>query len=239
MASMSAAYGVFARRQNPRGHAGWRIGVLPPWRAPLAWLAVLLWLAPAGMAEAAPVRLLILGDSLTAGYGLPHSDGFQARLKQALAALGRRVTIVDGSVSGDTSAGGRARLDWVLAGGADAAILELGANDGLRGLDPTEMEANLTAILDTLQARHVPVLLTGMLAPPNMGAAYGDAFRAVFTRLGRRPGVLFDPFFLDGVAAVPALNQPDGMHPNAAGVQRIVVRLLPLVEKLLSEVRTP
>ena len=182
------------------------------------------------------MRLLVLGDSLTAGYGLPHDDGFQVRLRDALAARGKPVTIVDGSVSGDTTAGGRARLDWVLSGGADAAIVELGANDGLRGLDPKEMEANLTAILDGLAARHIPVLLSGMLAPPNLGAAYGDEFRAVFMRLGKRPGVLFDPFFLEGVEGDKTLIQADGLHPNAEGVRRAVARLLPLVETLLSEV---
>ena len=188
-------------------------------------------------AYAAPVRLLILGDSLTAGYGLPHNEGFQSVLSAALHARGQDVRIIDGSVSGDTSAGGRARLDWVLGDGADAAIVELGANDGLRGVDPRDMAANLTAILDALTARHIPVLLTGMYAPPNLGPDYERDYRAVFDRLGQRPGVLYDPFFLVGVAAVPALNQPDGLHPNAAGVQQIVTRLLPLVEQLLQEGR--
>jgi acyl-CoA thioesterase-1 len=184
---------------------------------------------------AAPPRLLILGDSLTAGYGLPHDDGFESRLQAALKAHGRDVVIVDGAVSGDTSAGGRARLDWTLADGADAAIVELGANDGLRGLDPKDMEANLTAILDSLASRHIPVLLTGMYAPPNLGPDYQRAFRAVFDRLGKRPGVLYDPFLLDGVAMHPELIQADGLHPNAEGVKREVARLLPLVEQLLAE----
>lgn len=189
-------------------------------------------------AQAAPVRLLILGDSLASGYGLPHDQGFEVQLAAALKAAGEDVAIVDGAVSGDTSADGRARLDWVLAGGVDAAIVELGANDGLRGLDPKEMAANLTAIMDTLAARHIPVLLAGMYAPPNMGPAYGRAFRAVFTRLGQRPGVLYYSFFLRGVAEVPALTQPDRLHPNAAGVRKIVHRILPLVERLLAEVRS-
>ena len=183
------------------------------------------------------MRLLILGDSLTAGYGLPAADGFQARLAAALRARGHDVTLVDGAVSGDTTAGGRARLDWAIGDGVDAALVELGANDGLRGLDPAAMEANLSAILDTLAARHVPVLLSGMYAPPNLGAGYGQAFHAVFDRLGKRPGVLYDPFFLQGVAATPALTQPDGLHPNAQGVQREVARIEPLVERLLSEVK--
>jgi acyl-CoA thioesterase-1 len=188
-------------------------------------------------AAAAPPRLLVLGDSLSAGYGLPHGQGFEVQLQQALKAHGHDVSIIDGAVSGDTSAGGRARLDWALGDGADAAIVELGANDGLRGLDPKDMETNLTAILDELAAKHIPVLLTGMFAPPNLGPDYQTAFRAVFDRLGKRPGVLYDPFFLQGVAAVDELNQADRMHPNPEGVQRIVARILPLVEKLLSEAR--
>jgi acyl-CoA thioesterase-1 len=188
-------------------------------------------------AEARPLRLLVFGDSLAAGYGLPHDQGFQAQLQAALKAKGYDVTILDGGVSGDTTAGGRARIDWALSDTPDAAIVELGGNDGLRGIDPSEMQANLTSILDTLAAHHVPVLLTGMLAPPNLGAAYGDQFRAVFTRLGKRPGLLFDPFFLQNVAAIPSLNQADGIHPNAEGVKRIVARLTPMVIALLNEAR--
>ena len=208
-------------------------GVLGRWDKAAA--LVLACALPFSSAEAG-TKLLVLGDSLTAGYGLPHEEGFQARLRAALATEGFQVTIIDAAVSGDTSAGGRARLDWVLADGADAAIVELGANDGLRGLDPGKMEANLTAILDTLAARHIPVLLSGMEALPNLGSDYDTEFRAVYARLAKRPGVLFDPFFLEGVAANPALNQPDRLHPNAEGVRRIVARLLPKVEKLLQEV---
>jgi acyl-CoA thioesterase-1 len=125
----------------------------------------------------------------------------------------------------------------VLADGVDAALVELGGNDGLRGLDPAATEANLAAILDALAARRIPVLLSGMLAPPNLGPEYGQSFRDVFARLGARPGVIFDPFFLEGVARDPALNQPDGLHPNPEGVRRIVARLVPLVERLLAQVR--
>ena len=185
---------------------------------------------------AAPLRLLILGDSLTAGYGLPRAEGFQARLTAALTAKGLEVTIIDGSVSGDTSAGGLARLDWVLAEPADAAIVELGANDGLRGLAPLEMERNLTAILDRLAAKHMKVLLSGMYPPGNFGPDYTRDFRDVIGRLGQRPEIVYDSFFLDGVALVPALLQADGLHPNAEGVARIVERLLPLVTRLLAEV---
>ncbi len=191
-------------------------------------------------AAAEPVRLLVLGDSLAAGFGLAQSDGFQAQLLAALAAKGVQVRLVDGAVSGDTTAGGLARLDWVLAGGpngggADAAIVELGANDGLRGSDPAAMEANLNAILDRLAARHIKVLLTGMHALPNLGQDYADAYDAVFKRLSQRPEILYEPFFLEGVAGDPALNQADGIHPNPEGVRRIVARITPLVERLLRE----
>jgi acyl-CoA thioesterase I len=184
-----------------------------------------------------PPRLLILGDSLTAGYGLAAPEGFQPQLAAALKAKNVPVVLVDAAVSGDTSAGGRARLDWALADGADAAFVELGANDGLRGVDPKDMDANLTAILDALAAKHIPTLLTGMYAPPNMGEDYSREFRAVFDRLGARPGLLYDPFFLQGIAADPTLNQADGIHPNAEGVQKNVTRLLPLIERLLAEAR--
>ena len=202
------------------------------WREAIFSLALLL----CATAHAAPVRLLVLGDSLSAGYGLPQADGFEAQLAAALRTRGHDVRIIDGAVSGDTTAGGLARLDWVLSGGADAAIVELGANDGLRGTDPAAVERNLNAILDRLAQHHIPVLLSGMYAMPNLGPDYGNAFSAVFERLGRRPGLLYDPFFLEGVASVPALNQADRIHPNAEGVRHIVARLSPMVEKLLAEV---
>ncbi len=186
-------------------------------------------------AHAGTVHLLILGDSLTAGYGLPPSQGFQARLAAALQAKGANVTLVDGAVSGDTSADAAARLDWVLAGGAvDAALVELGGNDGLRGLDPAPMQRNLTHILDELAARHIPVLLSGMIAPASMGADYSARFTAVFAALGRRPGVIYDPFFLAGLLGKPALAQADGIHPDAAGVNVEVARILPLVLRLVA-----
>jgi acyl-CoA thioesterase-1 len=204
-------------------------------KAVAASLFVILALAllSAGPARAEQ-RLLILGDSLAGGYGLPRAEGFQARLAAALAEAGLTVRLIDAAVSGDTTAGGRARLAWALAEGADAALVELGGNDGLRGIDPRATEANLAAILDELARRRIPVLLAGMHAPPNLGAEYGREFHAVFTRLGARPGVIFDPFFLEGVAGDPALNQPDRIHPNAEGVRRIVVRLLPAVRDLLA-----
>ncbi len=207
-------------------------------RTNVAVRLALLFLLLAVPAWARPVRVLVLGDSLAAGYGLALPDGFQAQMQAALRARGRDVVLVDAAVSGDTTAGGRARLDWALGDGADAALVELGGNDGLRGLDPAGTEANLAAILDTLAGKNIPVLLSGMEAPPNLGADYGDAFRAVFARLGRRPGVIFDPFFLEGVAGDPALNQADGIHPNPAGVKREVARLLPAMEALVTEARS-
>ena len=203
----------------------------------LANAALLIVLLFSTAAQARTLRILVLGDSLAAGYGLAQPDGFQARMAEALRARGHDVALIDAAVSGDTTAGGRARLDWALADGADAALVELGGNDGLRGLDPAGTEANLAAILDTLAAKRIPVLLTGMLAPPNLGAEYGRAFQAVFTRLGQRPDVIADPFFLEGVAADPALNQPDRIHPNPEGVRRIVARLLPAMERLLAQVK--
>ncbi len=210
----------------------------PAMRLPLAMLATvfLLGAAPAG----APVRVLVLGDSLAAGYGLPPEEGFQALLAAGLQAQGSPVKLQDGAVSGDTSAGGLARLDWLLgddpAAAPEAAIVELGANDGLRGTAPEVMEANLAAILDRLAARHIPVLLCGMYAPPNMGAEYGARFRAAFARLGQRPGVVFEPFFLAGVAGDASLIQADHLHPNAAGEKLVVALVLPYAARLVAEV---
>ncbi len=203
------------------------------WLANAALLATLAFLN-VSPAQGRPIRILVLGDSLTAGYGLAQPDGFQAVMQAALRSRGLDVTLLDAAVSGDTTAGGRARLDWALADGADAALVELGANDALRGTSPANMEANLAAILDTLTARKMPVLLAGMLAPPNLGPEYGDAYKAVFARLGRRPGVLFDPFFLQGIAGEADLNQGDRIHPNPQGVRQEVARLLPLMERLVA-----
>ena len=196
---------------------------------------LLLIFTPAAV-QAHPLKLLVFGDSLAAGYGLAEADGFQAQLGGALKADGFDVQILDGGVSGDTTAGGRSRLDWALTDKPDAVLVELGGNDGLRGTDPKDMEANLNAILDTLERGHIPALLSGMVAPPNLGAPFSREFSAVFARLGRRPGLLYDPFFLDGVAGDPALNQPDHIHPNPAGVKKVVARIKPMVERLLREV---
>lgn len=214
------------------------MSMIPPygprrWLTNVVVLAMLVFLTGAP-AQARTIRILVLGDSLTAGYGLAQPDGFQAVMQAALRARGLDVTLVDAAVSGDTTAGGRARLDWALTDGADAALIELGANDGLRGLNPAGTEANLTAILDALAKRGMPVLLSGMLAAPNLGPEYGDAFKAVFTQLGQRPGLLFDPFFLEGIAGEPTLNQADHIHPNPEGVRREVARLLPMMERLVA-----
>lgn len=188
----------------------------------------------AQVAAAQPVRLLALGDSLTAGFGLPRAEGFVAQLQAALRAEGfANLTVIDAGVSGDTTAGGRARLDWALADRPHGAIVALGGNDGLRGLPPAATAQNLAAIMDRLVDRErLPVLLAGMLAPPNLGADYAREFAAGFSRQAEREGVIFYPFFLDGVAAVPALNQPDGIHPNAQGVAEMVRRLLPEAREL-------
>lgn len=184
-----------------------------------------------------PVRILVLGDSLTAGYGLADADAFPRRLEAALSEAGVAATTINAGVSGDTTAGGRARLDWALADKVDAAIVELGGNDGLRGLDPQETRSNLDAILTRLGEAKIPVLLAGMLAPPNLGREYGDAFNAVFPELARKHDVLFYPFFLEGVAGDPALNQGDGIHPNPEGVGVIVERILSAVKRLVAEAR--
>lgn len=202
----------------------------------VACACALAWSQPTRADNA--VRLLLLGDSLTAGHGLPHQDGFAARLSEALERRGKSVALVEAGVSGDTTAGGRARLSWVLNGapdgGVNAAIVELGANDALRGLSPRQMRANLSAILDELRRREIPTLLAGMHAPPNLGETYSQEYDAVFADLARKYDVVYYPFFLDGVALRPELNQADGIHPNAAGVRVIVDRILPSVEDLLS-----
>lgn len=178
--------------------------------------------------------ILALGDSLTAGYGLEQNKAFPVQLEAALRAVGANVTIVNAGVSGDTSAGGRSRLEWLLTSPVDGVIVELGANDGLRGLNPAETRTNLDWILATLTKRNIPVLLSGMLAPPNLGADYGAEFNSIYPDLAQKYGVTLDTFFLEGVAANPDLNQRDGIHPNADGVAVIVERLVPHVQKLLN-----
>jgi acyl-CoA thioesterase I len=191
--------------------------------------------APAGSAALTsdrPLRIVAFGDSLTAGYGLPADAAFPVKLEQALAAKGIATQIANAGVSGDTTSGGLARLDWSIPDGTEGVILELGANDALRGVDPKLTRSALEAMLDRLKARHIPVLLVGMLAPRNMGPDYDAAFDAIYPDLAKKYGAILYPFFLDGVAADPKLNQRDGLHPTAAGVDVIVAKILPSVEQL-------
>lgn len=181
-----------------------------------------------------PLKLVAVGDSLSAGFGLPGSAAFPAVLEQALRQKGVQVEIVNAGVSGDTAQGGLERLDWSVPDGTDGVILELGANDALRGLDPEATERALDAILSRLKARNIPVLLTGMYAPRNLGPDYAKRFDGLFPRLAERYGLVLYPFFLDGIAGDRALNQPDLLHPTAEGVRVIVQRILPTVERFLS-----
>ena len=189
--------------------------------------------AGAGPACAAPVKILAIGTSLTQGYGLPPGTEFTVQLQAALKKSGIDALVTNAGVSGDTSAGGLARLDWSLADHPNAVILELGSNDMLRGIAPSETEKNLRVILDKLKAAHVKVLLTGMHAQRNLGADYVKQFDPIYPRLAKDYNLLFYPFILDGVALNPKLNQADGMHPNPAGVKVIVARILPYVKKLV------
>jgi acyl-CoA thioesterase-1 len=184
-----------------------------------------------------PVRIVALGDSLTAGFGLPEPQGFVARLQAALAAKGIAAAIDNAGVSGDTAAGGLARLDWSVPDGTEAVILELGANDMLRGMNPDTTRSALDAILRRLAERHIAVLLCGMLAAPNLGPEFGRAFDDIYPALAAKYGALLYPFFLDGAAANAKLLQGDGLHPNAAGVDAIVTKILPKVEELIARVR--
>ncbi len=183
------------------------------------------------------VTLLALGDSLTAGYGLQPSDAFPVKLEAALRAKGHDVRVVNAGVAGDTALDGYSRVDWALSEEVDAVIVELGANDALRGLPPAQAEQALDKLLARLAEKRLPVLLAGMRAPPNLGPEYQAAFDGMYQRLAEKHGTLLYPFFLEGVAADPKLNQADGMHPNPAGVDVIVSRILPSVEDLLKQVQ--
>jgi acyl-CoA thioesterase-1 len=183
-----------------------------------------------------PIKMVVLGDSLSAGLGLSVSAAFPARLKESLKIKGIDVDMINAGVSGDTSSGGRDRLDWSVPEGTDAVILELGANDALRGTDPKVTRAALTDILARLKARKVAVLLCGMLAPPNYGSDYSARFNAIYPDLAKSFGVPLYPFFLEGVAADARLNQADGLHPTAEGVDVIVKNILPTVEAFLGAI---
>src|SRR6266536_5358524 len=204
-----------------------------------ALVAIALALALPARAPAAdrPVRIVALGDSLTAGLGLPVDRAFPAQLERALKAKGLAVEVINAGVSGDTASGGLARLDWSVPEGTDAVTVELGANDMLRGIDPKVTRHALEGIVRRLADRRVAVLLAGMRAAPNLGPDFGRDFEAIYSELAARNDLLLYPFFLDGVAGEAELNQRDGLHPTAAGVDAIVARILPKVEELVSRVR--
>jgi acyl-CoA thioesterase I len=185
---------------------------------------------------AKPIKVVVLGDSLSAGLGLSASDAFPERLQKALEVKGIRVDMTNAGVSGDTSSGGRDRLDWSVPDGTDAVILELGANDALRGTDPAVTRSALSDILTRLKARGIAVLLCGMLAPPNYGSDFSARFNAIYPELAKSFGVPLYPFFLQGVAADASLNQADGMHPTAEGVDVIVKNMLPTVQAFLGTI---
>jgi acyl-CoA thioesterase I len=187
-------------------------------------------------ARAEPVAVLVLGDSLTAGYGLAPEEAFPVKLEAALKAKGHDVRMINAGVSGDTASDGRDRLDWALTDDVKAVIIELGANDALRGLDPKITRAALDDILTKLKSRNLPVLLAGMKAPRNLGPEYAASFDSIYPELAKAYGAQLYPFFLEGVATDPGLNQGDGLHPNAKGVDIIVASMLPEVEKLISAV---
>jgi acyl-CoA thioesterase-1 len=203
----------------------------------LAAIALVALCCGSAVAGDRPLRIVVLGDSLSAGLGLPVDAAFPARLEQALRAKGIIAFVANAGVSGDTASGGLGRLDWSVPDGTEAVILELGANDALRGLDPKLTKAALDTILSKLKQRHIAVLLVGMLAPRNMGADYVRDFDAVFPALASTHKSVFYPFFLEGVAGDAKLNQPDGLHPTAAGVDVIVAHILPKAEELVTRVR--
>ncbi|MBL8631490.1 MAG: arylesterase [Rhodospirillaceae bacterium] len=189
-------------------------------------------------ADQPPVRILAFGDSLTAGYGLDDlGNAFPAQLEKALEAKGYKVDVLPGGISGDTTTGGLNRIEWSLAEKPDAVIVELGGNDGLRAVDPGVTEKSLDGLVARIRQDDIPVLVAGMLAPPNLGRDYADRFGAIFPRVAKKHDALLYPFFLDGVAGDPSLNQADRIHPNPKGVKIIVEKILPSVEKLITQVQ--
>ena len=184
-----------------------------------------------------PIQLVGFGDSLMAGYQLAPNESYTAQLETALQAKGHDVVVTNAGVSGDTTSGGLSRVDWSVPDGTDGVILELGANDALRGISPDETEKNLDAIISRLKERNIPVLLAGMMAPPNMGSAYSERYNEIYPRLAEKHDVPLYPFFLDGVVAVAGTQLEDGMHPNAKGVGIMVARSLPAVEAFLGDIR--
>jgi acyl-CoA thioesterase I len=210
------------------------------WTVVSLLLIVAVWTAPAqsqAPGKAAPVRIVVLGDSLVAGFQIKASDAFPAQLERALKARGHAVEVANAGVSGDTTAAGLERVAWAVPQGTDAVILELGANDALRGLDPARAKANLDKIITQVKAAGANVLLAGMVAPRNWGDDYARSFDAIYADLAGKHGTLIYPFFLDGVALDAQLNLGDGLHPNPRGVAEIVRRILPTVEDLVARVR--
>jgi acyl-CoA thioesterase I len=199
--------------------------------AAIGWLCTALLFA----ANAEPLRIAAFGDSLSAGYELAPGEAFPSQLEQALKAKGLDVTVENTAVSGDTSSGGLERLDWSIADGTDLVVLELGANDALRGIDPALTRANIDAMIARLKARGIAVVLAGMLAPPNMGATYGEAFNAIFPDMAAKHAVPLYPFFMDGVITEADLLLADGMHPNGKGVARIVAGIAPVIAAALAQ----
>jgi len=199
-------------------------------------IALMTAVDPAWAEAAKPVKLVVLGDSLSAGLGLPAQDAFPTKLQKALQAKGIAVDMTNAGVSGDTSSGGRDRLDWSVPDGTDGVIVELGANDALRGIDPDLTRTALTDIVQRLKTRKIAVMLCGMLAPPNYGAEYAARFNSIYPDLAKKFDVPLYPFFLDGVAADARLNQADGIHPTAAGVDIIVGNIMPTVEAFLGTI---
>ena len=199
-----------------------------------AALAAMIAPLSAAQAQGQPIRLVALGDSLSAGYGLPQEAAFPVVLERALKARGHKVEVTNAGVSGDTSSGGLDRLDWSVPDGTDGVILELGANDMLRGLDPALTRRNIEAIVERLKARNIPVMLAGMYASRNLGPDYVQKFDSLYPDIAKKHDLVLYPFFLDGVAGDRSLNLPDGMHPTAKGVEIIVERILPSVESFLA-----
>lgn len=226
MGTFGTGYGGFAAMVNSR-------------IAALLMLLLCLSAAPGLQAQTAPIKLVVLGDSLAAGYGVKPDQAIPARLEAALKAGGRNVSVINHGVSGDTTAGGVERIDWMLADKPDIVLVELGANDALRGSDPASAERNLDAIITKLKAAGVTVWLAGMLAPRNYGPEYAAQFDGLYKRLADKHGVPLYPFFLDGVAQDPALNQADGIHPNPKGVDIVVERILPFITKNLDIYAAP
>ena len=196
-------------------------------------LALMTVANPAWAEATKPIKLVVLGDSLSAGLGLPAQDAFPAKLQKALQAKGIAADMINAGVSGDTSSGGRDRLDWSVPDGTEGVIVELGANDAMRGIDPDLTRAALTDIVGRLKARKIAVMLCGMLAPPNFGADYGVRFNSIYPDLAKQFDLPLYPFFLEGVAADAKLNQADGIHPTAEGVDIVVNNMLPTVEAFL------